>query len=408
MRLVGPYADILRIPGAASFSAAAFIARLPISMVGLGIVLMVSAVRGSYAEAGAVAAAYTVSSALVSPVGSRAVDRWGQRRVVRVLVVIHASALALLALLTTAGWPFIALLAIAIIGGATQPATGALVRARWANLLADDHRLGTAFAFESLLDELIFVVGPPLATFLAAAVAAPAPVLASAALVALGSTLLVIQRRSEPEPVVAVEHVDVRPLRRIGMPIVLFCLLAIGAVFGSVDVATVAAADAADARIAAGIILGGYAAGSMVAALYVGSRSAGRGGTYLPRLLAIAGVLMALVTVPLALAPNLVALGIAVFIAGLAVSPVLIACFTLVERLVPARQLTEGLTWAISAIGLGVAASASFTGWWVDNVGTSTAFWLTTIAGVAVALGAVVGFPALRRGVSPPTGPPVG
>ncbi len=175
MRFVGPYADILKIPGAASFSAAAFIARLPIAMVGLGIVLMVSAVRGSYAQAGAIAAVYTVSSALVSPLGSRAVDRWGQRRVVRILVVVHASALALLALLTTAAWPFAILLAVAVIAGATQPATGALVRARWANLLADDHRLGTAFAFESLLDELIFVVGPPLATILAPAVTPPAP-----------------------------------------------------------------------------------------------------------------------------------------------------------------------------------------------------------------------------------------
>ncbi|MEK9665205.1 MAG: MFS transporter [Candidatus Nanopelagicales bacterium] len=407
MRFVGPYADILKIPGAASFSAAAFIARLPIAMVGLGIVLMVSAVRGSYAEAGAIAAVYTVSSALVSPLGSRAVDRWGQRRVVRILVVVHASALALLALLTTAAWPFAILLAVAVIAGATQPATGALVRARWANLLADDHRLGTAFAFESLLDELIFVVGPPLATILAAAVAAPAPVYAAALLVTVGSTLLVVQRRSEPEPVVAVEHADIRPLRRPGMPIVLFCLFAIGGVFGSVDVATVAAADAADARIAAGLILGGYAAGSMVAALYVGNRSTGRGSEYLPRLLAIAGLLLGLVSLPLALAPNLVVLGVVVFVAGLAVSPVLIACFTLVERLVPARQLTEGLTWAISAIGLGVAVAASLTGWWVDAIGSGTAFWLTTGAGAAVAIGALAGFPALRRGVSPPTGPDV-
>jgi len=407
VRLVGPYAEILRIPGAASFSAAAFIARLPIAMAGLGIVLMVSAERGSYAEAGLIGGGYTVASALMSPLGSRAVDRWGQRRVIRILVVVHAATLALLALLTMSGWPFIALLAVAIVAGATQPATGALVRARWAHLLADDHRLGTAFAFESLLDELIFVVGPPLATYLAVAVSAPAPVLISALLVAVGSALLVIQRRSEPEPKVSVEHVDIRPIRHTGMPIVLFCLLAIGGVFGSIDVATVAAADAAESRATAGLILGGYAAGSMVAALYVGTRSSSR-PDYLPRLLAGAAVLLAFVTLPLALASTLWALGIFAFIAGLAVSPVLIACFTLVERLVPARQLTEGLTWAISSIGLGVATAASVTGWWVDAKGSQTAFWLTTVAGFAVALGGLLGFPALRRGVSPTKGPGVG
>lgn len=408
MRLLGPYADILRIPGAATFSAAAFVARLPISMVGLGIVLMVSAERGSYGEAGAIAAAYTVASAIVSPLGARAVDRWGQRRVVRILVVIHALGLALLAWTTTAGWPFLALLALAIMSGATQPATGALVRARWANLLADDHRLGTAFAFESLLDELIFVVGPPLATFLAVTVSAPAPVVAAAIFVSVGSALLIAQRRSEPEPSVAADHVDIRPLRRTGMPVVLLCLLAIGAVFGSVDVATVAVADAADARGAAGIILGGYAAGSMLAALYVGGRTVGRGPLYLPRLLAGASALMVIVTVPLALASNLAFLGIMVFVAGLAVSPTLIACFTLVERLVPARQLTEGLTWAISSIGLGVAMAATATGWWVDSLGSSSAFWLTAAAAAVLALIGISGFRSLCRGVSPAADPGVG
>ena len=39
--LIEPYARILRHPGAARFSAAAFVARLPISMVGLGIVLLI-------------------------------------------------------------------------------------------------------------------------------------------------------------------------------------------------------------------------------------------------------------------------------------------------------------------------------------------------------------------------------
>ena len=90
--MTGPYLEILRRPGAARFTAAAFIARIPISMVALGIVLMVSELRGSYALAGIVAAAYTISSALLNPMGSRAVDRWGQLRVVRILVAVHAVA----------------------------------------------------------------------------------------------------------------------------------------------------------------------------------------------------------------------------------------------------------------------------------------------------------------------------
>lgn len=196
--MAGPYLEILRRPGAARFTAAAFIARIPISMVALGIVLMVSELRGSYALAGIVAAAYTISSALLSPLGSRAVDRWGQMRVVRVLVVVHAVSLLLLAWATVADAGSFALVALAIVSGSTQPATGALVRARWAHVLGPDIRLRTAFAFEGVLDELIFVIGPPLATFLAVALSAPAPVVASAVLVSVGATLLLVQRGTEP------------------------------------------------------------------------------------------------------------------------------------------------------------------------------------------------------------------
>lgn len=400
MRIVGPYAELLRLPGAAQFSAAAFIARLPISMVGLGIVLMVSALRNSYAEAGVVAAAYTVSAAVLSPVSSRAVDRWGQLRVVRILVFAHAIALVLLAVAATLAWAFAILIALAVIAGSTQPSTGALVRARWASLLAADHRVSTAFAFEGLLDELIFVLGPPLATVLAVTVGAPAPVVVAAALVSVGSAWLLSQRRTEPEPIVDIPHADTRPVRRMGMPVVLMALLAIGGVFGSIDIAVVAAADAAGARAAAGALLAAYAAGSMVAALFFGSSRARVLRENLPRTLAGASALLALVTLPLAFVSGLWLLGLMVLVAGLAVSPVLISCFTLVEKLVPARQITEGLAWAISAIGLGVAAGAAGTGWWVDRWGSQSAWWITSGVAVALAATGLIGHSWLRRGVS--------
>ncbi|MFZ9986269.1 MAG: MFS transporter [Candidatus Nanopelagicales bacterium] len=399
MRLAGPYADILRQPGAARFTAAAFIARLPISMVGLGIVLMVSALRGSYALAGFVAAAYTVSSALLNPLGSRAVDRWGQRRVVRILVIVHATGLALLAIATIASFPAVALVLLAIIAGSTQPATGALVRARWAHILGGDQRLRTAFAFEGVLDELIFVVGPPLATFLAVAVSAPAPVIAAAILVSLGSLLLLMQRSTEPPARQTERAGRGHPVRRAGVPSVLVVLLAIGAVFGSIDVATVALADEAGMRIAAGAILAAYAAGSMAAALVLGARSSRSTDALLPRTLLVASLALVVVTLPLLLRPGLVALGLLALLAGLAVSPVLITSFSLVEVLVEPGEITEGLSWAISAIGLGVAASAAGTGWLVDRAGSQAGFGLTLAAAVVVAVAAVTGHQRLRRGV---------
>jgi len=398
--IAGPYAEILRQPGAARFTAAAFIARLPISMVGLGIVLMVSAVRGSYALAGVIAAAYTVSSALLNPLGSRAVDRWGQRRVVRLLVLVHVAGLIGLAFATVKAAPGAVLVLLAVLAGSTQPATGALVRARWAHLLGSDRRLRTAFAFEGVLDEFIFVVGPPLATFLAVAVAAPAPVVASAVLVAAGSALLLIQRGSEPPAGTHRPSSSGNPLRRTGVISVLLVLLAIGGVFGSIDVATVALADQAGQRFAAGIILAAYAAGSMASALVLGARSSANADDGLPRMLLVASGALVVVTLPLLLRPGLLVLGLLALLAGLAVSPVLITSFSLVEVLVEPGEITEGLSWAISAIGLGVAASAAGTGWLVDQGGAPAGFTVTIASALTVAIVAIAGHRRVRRGVS--------
>lgn len=399
MRVTGPYVDILRRPGAARFTAAAFIARIPISMVALGIVLMVSELRGSYALAGIVAAAYTISSALLNPMGSRAVDRWGQLRVVRTLVAVHAVTLLLLAWASVTGADSLALVALAVVSGSTQPATGALVRARWAHILGPDIRLRTAFAFEGVLDELIFVIGPPLATFLAVALSAPAPVVASAVLVSLGATLLLVQRGTEP-PATGVRRTGGgHPLRRMGVPSVLVVLVAIGGVFGSVDVATVALADEAGQRAVAGLILAAYAAGSMASALVLGSRSGSASDERLPRQLLIASLALLVVTLPLLLRPTLLALGLLVLLAGLAVSPVLITGFSLVEALVLPTQITEGLSWAISAIGLGVAASAAGTGWLIDRANPQAGFLVTLGSAVLVAVVAVAGRGRVRRGV---------
>lgn len=399
MRLTGPYLEILRRPGAARFTAAAFIARIPISMVALGIVLMVSELRGSYALAGIVAAAYTISSALLNPMGSRAVDRWGQMRVVRILVAVHAISLLLLAWASVAGAGSVALVALAVISGSTQPATGALVRARWAHVLGSDMRLRTAFAFEGVLDELIFVIGPPLATFLAVALSAPAPVVASAVLVSIGATLLLVQRGTEPPAAGTHRSGSGHPLRRTGVVPVLIVLVAIGGVFGSVDVATVALADESGQRAAAGLILAAYAAGSMASALVLGSRSATASDDRLPRRLLVASLALLVVTLPLLLRPSLLALGLLVLLAGLAVSPVLITGFSLVEALVLPAQITEGLSWAISAIGLGVAASAAGTGWLVDRAGPQAGFLVTLGSALLVAAVALAGRGRVRRGV---------
>lgn len=71
---------LLALPGAAAFSAAGLVARLPYSMTGLAIVLLVSERSGSYADAdaGAVAAVAVLAGAVAGPPLARLIDRRGQ------------------------------------------------------------------------------------------------------------------------------------------------------------------------------------------------------------------------------------------------------------------------------------------------------------------------------------------
>src|SRR5256885_16969224 len=79
-RPLQPYAEIFTIPGAWRFSTAAVIGRMPMSMFGLGTVLLISAVTGKYGVACTVSAVGSLGSAFTSPLVDRAVDTHSLKR----------------------------------------------------------------------------------------------------------------------------------------------------------------------------------------------------------------------------------------------------------------------------------------------------------------------------------------
>src|ERR1700690_4475092 len=91
-RPLRPYAEIFRVPGAWRFSAAGVIGRMPLSMFGLGTVLLISATTGTYGVAGAVSAGGSGGDAVFSPRIARLVDTSGQRRVLLPLLAVFAVA----------------------------------------------------------------------------------------------------------------------------------------------------------------------------------------------------------------------------------------------------------------------------------------------------------------------------
>ena len=187
--MFGSYAQVLRRPGAIRFSAAGFLARMQMSMIGLGAVMLLSAERGSFAVAGAVAAIYALSNAVIGPQVSRLIDSFGQSKVVPIQLLVHVPALLAMiavALWTSLTWPIFLL---AFVAGASQPIMGPLVRARWSAQLHGTSLLRTAFAWESLVDEAVFILGPPLVTIVALQINPSAGLL-------LATTMLVVGHRA--------------------------------------------------------------------------------------------------------------------------------------------------------------------------------------------------------------------
>lgn len=396
--MLSAYRRIFDAPGSPAFSAAGFVARMPMSMVGIGIVTMLSTLRGEYRLAGAVAATMNLSAAVLAPRISRLVDERGQRRVILPVTGVAVIATSVLLLCARFGAPDWSLFVAAALAGCI-PSTGSLVRARWALLYRGSPLLHTAYAFESVVDEIVFIIGPILSVGLCTTVFPEAGPLLATVLLGVGVLLFAAQRRTEPPPHPRVGGARATSaLRTPGLWVPALTFVGVGAIFGSVDVATVAFAGQLHHKAYASVVLAVYASGSCVAGLVFGTLRL-RGP--LARRFLVGIMAMAASTVPLLFVTNLVVLAAALFVAGLSISPTIVTSLGLIERIVPASKLTEGMTWATTGLTIGVAFGASACGWVVDGMGAAAGYDVTAVAGGLAAATAVLGIRRLHRHAEP-------
>jgi MFS family permease len=391
-----PYVQLFRaVPGARAFSFAGWLARLPMPILGLGAVLLVAGESGSYGLAGSVAGTLALTGSLLSPLWARAMDRRGQGVVLPIVFtgyLVTGVGFVAAVVLDAPLWSWFLL---AGLTGACGPNIGALVRARWAHALDSDRRQ-TAFAFESVVDEVVFVVGPPLVTFLATLVNPPVGFLTGVVIGFVGGLWLSRLRATEP-PVQRTEEGAPRARSALASPTVLLvgtAYLAVGAVFGAMDVVVVAYAEAEGAPALAGVALAVYAGGSLVAGLVYGVLRLP--GSLAARYVGCA-VLFACAAQLLLVTDSLVSLIPVAFLAGLAIAPVLVAGMSLVESRVPRTALTEALTWVVTGLTLGVTAGSAMAGSAVDTWGAETAFAVPALSAALAGLLALAGLPLLRR-----------
>jgi MFS family permease len=370
--VLGSYRTILRLPGAWQFTTAGFVARLPISMFGLGIVLLVADRTGSYGLAGTVSAAQVVAAAAVSPYGARLADRYGQARVVPALALLFCLGTGLMVLAVESDQPTPVPHAAAMLAGAMMPQIGSNVRARWRHIITVRRQLDTAFALEAVVDEMIFVVGPVLVTVLATQVSPVVALATTAGLCLVGSLWLASQRATQPD-VTGDEHgARVRePLGwRLLAPLVIV-MIGLGGLFGGAEVVTVAFAKAEGSAAAAGWLLASMAAGSLIAGLVTGAVTLRQRPAVRVRWGATA---LTASVAPLPFLPGLALVAAVLFLAGLAIAPTLVAAVSMVEQTVPPARLTEGIAWVTAGIVSGVAPGSAIAGVVVDETSASTAY----------------------------------
>ncbi|WP_095158670.1 MFS transporter [Pseudomonas sp. Irchel 3E13] len=390
-----PYRSLFDQPGTRAFVLAGLLARLALPMTGIGIITLLAQLRGSYALAGAVSATFVLTYALLSPQISRRVDRHGQRRVLPLATAISVLGMALL--LLGSGWPlgdWSLFLGAALSG--FMPSLSAMVRARWTALYRGQPQLQTAYSLETVLDEVSFIAGPPLSVGLCVAWFPQAGPLMAALLLVIGVLALVAQRGSEPPVLAAGEAGQVGgSVMGLGeVRLLTLLMVAMGVIVGTVDIVSVAFAAALGQPAAASLVLSAYALGSCVAGLVFGAL---RLNQPLHRLLLLGGLATAATTVPLSLVGGIATLIAAVLVAGVFFAPTMIVAMSLVERVVPEQRLTEGMTWLLAGLNVGVAAGAALSGQVLDEGGAQAGFTVALAAGGAVLLVAVLGYWRLRE-----------
>jgi MFS family permease len=379
------YTTLFRTPGAMKFSVSALIGRMPISMDSLALIFIVVAVSDSYALAGALSAVASITISIANPFWSRLADRIGQRKMLLRVVPLKILGLSLFIALVMNGAPVWTWFVSIILAELAAINTGGLVRRRWLHVLspdksttaedeADKHVVNTAYSYEALMDEIVFIVGPITATACATSIAPAAGLIAGMILMSIGLPLFAMQRATEPPPS-PVRVKDPHP-PVIGIPIVQAIALATtftGGFFGAISITVVAFAESQGQKSYSGLLLGLWASGSAVMAIINGliKWKTSYAGRFLIFLTALT-----IFSIPFLFVDSIFGLAIALFFNGFAIAPLIVNAYGVVQEAVPSEQITESFTWVVAGMPLGGAISSALGGWVIDTYGAQSALWV--------------------------------
>ena len=395
MNAVERYRRVLAAPHVGRLWLFTTLARLPIGINGLAIVLAMRHETGSFGAAGAAAGTYAAALGLTTPLQGRLLDRYGPRRVLPPMVIVHAVALlGFVALLPTA--PVWLLCVMCGLSATGLPPWSSVLRSMWPRLLGDEDLVTTAFALDAALVESVFILGPLIVSIVIAFADPQLALVISAALVVIG-TFAVIGNPAIRTWITEDSGATglLGPLRSPGLLSIVIATVPMGIAFGAIEIALPAFARQLGEAGQAGVLISAWGIGSAGGALVYGARRWGR--PLHERWLGFNALLAIGTLLPLA-ATSVPVMIVLLIPCGAFIAPAIASGSQLMGVLAPPGMTAEAYSWGPTALVVGIAIGNATAG----AIAQAGSWRGAILAAFAMAvISAAIGF-ARRRTLSVP------
>lgn len=376
--MLGPileqYRAFFRLPDSRSIAVATFVSRMPYGMLMFSLLMFLQQTTHSFATAGTAVGVNLFAVAVTAPVMGRMIDRIGPMKPLLVTGVVQPLALLAIYLVATKGGSNALIYATAAVAGAFSIPIATLTRTLSRHRFEDEQLRRVAFAVDSVLIELNYMIGPAVVAGILAFADAGVAYLASIGVLVVG----VVAFSQSPslkywkhEP-----HADrhlLGPLTDRRLLILLAATFGFTYGFGVVEVAYPAYATALQATALGGLLLGACSAGSALGGLVYGGRKfAWSLERQFPAMLGI----IALMLLAHTLTNSTLILLLIAFATGSAIAPAITMQLLLVSHYAPARYATEAFTWSGTCIVVGIGLGTAATGWMVERWSLNHAYWV--------------------------------
>jgi MFS family permease len=371
------YGALFRAPGFLRVISSQLFARFPFGMMTLAFVMHIQHVHHSYAVAGLALGADTIGAAISGPVLGRLLGTYGTSRVLITTASIGAAAMAGIGLLNA---PPVVMIGLALVVGLTSPPIQTAARTIYPTLVKKKD-LPAVYSLDATSQELIWVIGPVLATVLAAQVNT-AFVVVLMALVQVTGAIWFCSNKEVSQMVIPSSNRRMGGVltNKIVLTTAILGLLLIGG-FSGVEVGTVAIVP----KALAGVVIGALSLGSIVGGIFLGNRVKSRWSLTWLLGVVLLGYLL------LWISPgNPIWISICLFIAGLGVAPSLGILGAAIAGNLKAGDAAEANGWASTGQLMGYSAGAALSGIAIDSVSNTSAFLVSIVFGVGAILVAIM------------------